>query len=314
MKYSYQQYRRIKHYIKTFKLRPSTRKTYKKTWDRFNRFISRFDVIPPNWEDRIIVWATHLADNRRKSATIRSYISAIRYCLGLDGVRVTHTNCELAAIIQAAKHENDQLYIRLPIQKHLIRLILNFIDTYYVKGKGQIFQGIWLKAIYSMAYHGMMRISELADSPHAVKAQDIIHGRNKGKITIYLRSSKTHSISDQPQIIHILAQPTWLHNCPVRLITQYANMRGRYAKYTEQPFFINQDGSPITPLQFRTNLKHILFTLGLPSELYGSHSFQSGKATDDKISGKSVETIRKEGRWSSSMVYKYIRTQYSKQN
>lgn len=112
MKYSYLQYKRIKHYIKTFKLGPSTRKSYKKTWNRFNHCISCFDVIPPKWEDRIIVWPTHLADNRRTSATIRSYISAIRYCVGLDAVRVSHTNCELAAIIQAAKHDNVQLYLQ----------------------------------------------------------------------------------------------------------------------------------------------------------------------------------------------------------
>lgn len=219
MKYSYQQYKRIKHYIKTFKLRPSTRKSYKKTWDRFNKFISQFDVIPPNWEDRIIVWATHLADNRKSSSTIRSYISAIRYCLSLDGIRVTHTSCELAAIIQAAKHENDQLYIRLPIQKHLMKLILEFIDSHFIKGRGQNYLGSWLKAIYSMGYHGMMRISELADGPHSVKVQDIVQARNKNKFTIYLRSSKTHSQADLPQIIHIKEQPTWGSNCPVKVIT-----------------------------------------------------------------------------------------------
>lgn len=310
MKYSYQQYKRIKHFIKTFKLRKSTRKSYKKTWNRFNKFISRFDVIPPKWEDRIIVWATHLADNRRKSATIRSYISAIRYCLGLDGIRVSHDNCELAAIIQAAKHENDQLYIRLPIQKHLMKLIHQFIEAHYIKALGQTYQGFWLQAIFSMAYHGMMRISELADSPHAVKAQDIIHGRNKNKVTIYLRSSKTHSISDQPQIIIIPELINWTRYCPVKLITRFALCRGRFARYPEQPFFINQDGSPITPQQFRSNLKFILFTLGLPSELYGSHSFRAGKATDEKLSGKSVKTIKSEGRWSTSTVYKYIRTQH----
>lgn len=314
MKYSYMQYKRIKHYIKTFKLRNSTRKAYKKTWNRFNRFISRFDVIPPKWEDRIIVWATHLADNKRKSATIRSYISAIRYCLALDGITVKHENCELAAIIQAAKQQNDQLYIRLPIQKHLVRLILRFIDTHYIKGQGQIYQGYWLKAIYSMAYHAMMRISELAESPHSVKAQDIIHAKNKQKFTIYLRSSKTHSLADQPQIINILEQPTWFGNCPVKLITAYANLRGRYARYPEQPFFINKDGSPITQQQFRANLKFILFTLGLPSELYGSHSFRSGKATDEKLAGKSVKQIKEDGRWSSSTVYKYIRTQVNKKS
>lgn len=229
----------------------------------------------------------------------------------MDGIRVRHDSCELAAIIQAARHVNDVLYIRLPIQKHLMRLILNFVDTHYIKGLGQTYQGSWLKAIFSMVYHGMMRISELADGPHTVKAQDIIHGRNKQKVTIYLRSSKTHSTADQPQIVIIPAQPLWTHNCPVRAITNYALCQGRIAKYPEQPFFTNQDGSPITPQQYRSNLRYILFTIGLQSELYGTHSFRSGKATDDKLAGKTVKKIKEDGRWASSTVYKYIRTNHN---
>lgn len=132
MKYSWRQFRRIKHLLKSLRLRKSTRKAYKKTWNHFNNFISKFDTIPPKWEDRIIVWATYLADNRRKSATIKSYISAIRYCLSLDGIRIPHSNCELAAIIQTAKCLNDKLYVRLPIQKDLLKLMLNFIQRNYI--------------------------------------------------------------------------------------------------------------------------------------------------------------------------------------
>lgn len=308
MRYSLTQYKRIRNYIKHFRLQPSTRKSYKKTWNRFNRFISRFDCIPPKWEDRIIVWATHLADNRKKSATIKSYISAVRYCLSLDGITVTHHNCELAAIIQAAKQLNDQLYIRLPIQKDLVQLMFKFVDSHYKIGKGQEYLALWLKAIFSMAYHGMMRISELTESQHNVRARDIIYGMNKNRITIYLRSSKTHTVADQPQIIQIKEEKKWGQYCPVKLITEYADARGRNSLYEQQPFFIQKDGSTITAQQFRMNLKYILFTLGLPSELYGSHSFRSGKATDQNIAGKTLRSIKEDGRWTTSTVYKYIRS------
>lgn len=308
MKYSWRQYRRIKYCIKNFRLQKSTQKSYKKTWDRFNRFISRFDIIPPKWEDRIIVWATHLADNRKKSATIRSYISAVRYCLSLDGIVVPHSNCELAAIVQAARRENDTLYIRLPIQRQLMKLILNFIRQHYSKARGQRYQALWLMAAFSLAYHGMMRISELTDGPHNLKAMDVVYAKNKGKITLYLRSSKTHTCADLPQIINIQALPNWNDNCPVKLINEYADTRGRSSLNQWQPFLIHKDGMPISQEQFRTNLKYILDTLGLPSALYGSHSFRSGKATDDKLAGKRVKTIKQEGRWTSSTVWKYIRT------
>lgn len=308
MKYSLLQYKRIRDLLRTYKLRRSTRKSYKRTWNRFNKFISKFDAIPPNWEDRIVVWAAHLADNRKKSATIKSYISAIRYCLALDGIRVSHNSCELAAIVQVAKQYNDQLYIRLPIQKNLLQLILNFTRTHYHQNLGQQYLAACLAAMFSIAYHGYLRISEITEGEHAVKAQDVIYATNKAKITFYLRSSKMHSIADQPQIVSISAKPHWGRNCPVKLITNFANFRGRQADFSAQPFFIGQDRRPITPQHFNTNLRYILHTLGLPSLLYGSHSFRVGKTTDGRIAGKSISTLKQEGRWATSTVFKYIRS------
>lgn len=307
MKYSLAQYKRIKYIIKNRRLRPSTRKSYKKTWNRFNKFISQFDIIPPKWEDRIIVWATHLADNRKKSNTIKAYVSAVRYCLSLDGIRIPHTNCELAAIVQAAKQANDQLYVRLPIQKNLLKLLLNFIRSTYIQQRGQRYLGLTLMALYSTAYHGLFRISEITQGPHNVKAQDIIYARNKKKVTFYLRSSKTHTIADHPQIVHVKNEPTWGLNCPIKILEDYIRIRGRNSTDAQQPFFMHRNGDPITQEQFRTNLKFVLFTLGLPSALYGSHSFRIGKATDQKLQGKSIQRIKEDGRWATSTVFKYIR-------
>lgn len=211
-------------------------------------------------------------------------------------------------IVQVAKQYNDELYIRLPIQKQLLQLILNFIRTYYQQNLGQPYQAACLSAMYSIAYHGYLRISEITEGPHALKAQDVVYATNKSKLTFYLHSSKTHTQADQPQIITIREHPTWGPNCPVKLITRYANFRGRKSEYHTQPFFILQDRSPVTPQVFNTNLRHILHTLGLPSLLYGSHSFRVGKTTDGKISGKSISTLKDEGRWATSTVYKYIRS------
>lgn len=221
---------------------------------------------------------------------------------------MSHQSCELAAIVQVAKQYNDELYIRLPIQKQLLQLILNFIRMHYELNLGQPYLAACLSAMYSIAYHGYLRISEIAQGPHAVKAQDVIHATNKSKITFYLRSSKTHTIADQPQIITIRSQPTWGRNCPVKLLNRFANIRGRKSDYPQQPFFILQDKTSATPQIFNTNLRFILHTLGLPSLLYGSHSFRVGKMTDGKISGKSITSLKEEGRWATSTVYKYIRT------
>lgn len=147
-------------------------------------------------------------------------------------------------------------------------------------------------AMYSASYHGLMRISETTEGEHNIKAKDVAYALNKSKLTLYLRSSKMHTTADNPQVIIIKKQPTWRDLCPVKLIENYANLRGRTSDYEMQPFFKHQNDTAISQQQFRTNLKYILFSLGLPAELYSSHSFRIGKATDEKLSGKSIAKIK----------------------
>ena len=63
---------------------------------------------------------------------------------------------------------------------------------------------ILLKAIYCMAYFGMMRVSELGLSDHTAKAANI-HIVNKDKILVALYTSKTHGEESDPQKIKITA-------------------------------------------------------------------------------------------------------------
>lgn len=48
-KYSLEQYYRIKDQIKAYKVTASTRRSYKRTWDRCNAFLLQFDKMPPSW-------------------------------------------------------------------------------------------------------------------------------------------------------------------------------------------------------------------------------------------------------------------------
>ena len=59
------------------------------------------------------------------------------------------------------------------------------------------------RAIFVLAYCGLLRIGELVKGNHPMKVTDVHKGKNKEKIQVILRSSKTHSKADLPQIIKI---------------------------------------------------------------------------------------------------------------
>lgn len=169
---------------------------------------------------------THLVDNRYQSNTVKSYISAIKYCLQVDGIQVDDSGCQLSALVRACHLQNDTIFIRLPIRVKMLNRLVRLTHTYFILGKGQVYLGRWLKVIFIMAYYGLFRVSELVGI-HAVKARDVVYSTRKNKVTIYLRSSKTHTTSDKPKVIQISGSRRMGDLCPFRIISEFAQVRGR---------------------------------------------------------------------------------------
>ena len=67
------------------------------------------------------------------------------------------------------------------------------------------------------------------------------------------------------------------------------------------------NGSPLTRSQFTGVLAKAIRCLGLPTQVYTSHSFRIGRASDLASKGLSNETIKQLGRWKSDAVERYIR-------
>lgn len=119
-------------------------------------------------------------------------------------------------------------------------------------------------------------------------------------MTIYLRSSKTHSQADKPRVIH-------KDLCPFGIIADFAQVRGRRTYTWKDPFLVHQDGSPIAEHQYRDNLAKMIAMLGYNPSFYGTHSFRCGRANDLKRSGRTIPYIKNEGRWTATgTVYKYF--------
>lgn len=277
----------------------STKKMYHSVWCNFNKFLLTFDDLPTTWEDKMVLYATFLADIGNHSATVSSYMSAIRYVLRHDGVEINDKCCRLSSIIRSCKLHNDVVTVRRPIRSGLLKLILERVNLIYLNS-GQPYLAALYRAIFASAYYGLMRISELVGK-HAVKAGDVHLSTNptKLKAKFVLRSSKTHNVGKRPQMVDIYPDYQVIRTplCPVSLISQYSGMRPP-RNSSESQFYVFSDGTPVAEHHVRGVLRKCIKQLNLPWKSFNFHGYRSGRATDLFKWNYSVDWIRKIGRWS----------------
>ena len=327
-KISTRQMESILESLKSSKHQPSTKYTYSKIWQKFNKFVIRLDRIPKKWEQRVSLYCGYIIDVQHlKSTTVKSYISAIKDTLVTDGYPWSDDDILLNTITRSCKLKNDVLKTRLPIRKNLLEVILYQLQRKFSKSNQPYLEIMYITA-FLLFYYGMLRVGELANSQHAIKAKDIHSGKRKNKILMILYSSKTHSKADIPQTItiqdediievhagkqrsssknklpHQFIQET--NFCPFLWTNRYLTARGGYLHKDEQ-FLIFSDGSPVEAGHIRKLLRQTLNEIGLQGTLYDVHSFRIGRATDLQKGGISVTEIKELGRWKSNSVYKYLR-------
>ena len=178
----------------------TTKENYYRIWKIFSDFYLKLDEKPIEWEDRITLFVGHLIQRNIKSTTINSYISALKNVLQSDNVKLNKDRSLLMSLTKACKLKNDTLVTRLPIHRELLvslnKAICHLFDQ-------QPYLSSLYRAMFNCSYFGLLRIGEVAESMHAIKAKDVFVGTNKPKLMLILRSSKIHWVSDKPQIIKL---------------------------------------------------------------------------------------------------------------
>ena len=294
--------------LKLKKNRQSTYENYYQVWKTFNKFLIRLDHMPDSWEERTALYCAYLVDTGRQSATIKSYISAIKCILKDDDYKWDENRVLLESITRACKLVNDRVKTRLPISEKLLELMLFELNRIYDQ---QPYLRIMFQTILAMGYHGLLRIGELVScGTHTILAKDVHVAKNKNKILIVLYSSKTHGKESRPQKVKITGKTEIRQGrffCPFTLIKQYMDKRGSYEEDNE-PFFIFRDGSHIKGDIVRKMMAVVLKKLGLNPACYSVHSLRIGKSTEMLKNGFSIPEIKRAGRWTSGAVYKYLRS------
>ena len=163
----------------------------------------KLDSIPQTWEERVEAYCAYLIEVKgRQSSTIRTYISAIKDVLASDGYIWNNNLVLLSSLTKSCKLHYDTQKTRLPIGRRLLNLILYEVQRKYAK-INQPYLEILFITCFLLAYYGLMRVGELTEGSHTLKAKDVhkTSAHDKQKIMIVLHSSKTHTIADPPQTI-----------------------------------------------------------------------------------------------------------------
>ena len=271
--------------------RASTRETYHKVWRVFNNILLRLDQSQKDvcWEERVVLFGSHLVDQGIQSSTIKSYFCAIKLILKTDGYDWDDNKAMLSTITKSCKILNDTVLIRLPIRRRLLDLILFEVQRIF---PGQPYLEKLYLGMFSISYYGMFRIGEISKSPHTMKAKDVHIASNKNKILILLHSSKTHGKGSYPQKIKIQAFQTRSNSffCPFKILREYLEARGDYENEMED-FFIFKDRATVQAENVRSILRKALKNLGLRADLYNTHSFRIGKAMEMMAANYKISEI-----------------------
>ena len=296
--------------LKTEGIKSSTKRSYYSAWKSFNQFFIRLDEKPDTWEDRLILFIGYLIQDNKQSQTIRCYVSAIKKVLRDDDIILNENKMLISSLTKACKIKNDRVRTRLPIQKGMLRIIIqntrDFFETLHQQYLADLYQ-----AMFSTAYFGLLRVGEIASGSHPILVNDVEMAANKKKIMLILRTSKTHGLGNKPQKVKISS--TKLRDCkinynqnycPYKLLRNYINRRPRYLNPNE-PFFVFSDRSAVSPDQLRKTLKTMLRCSGFDDRLYSVQSFRAGRAVDLNSMKISIESIKSVGRWASNSVFTY---------
>lgn len=203
----------------------------------------------------------------------------------------------LEGCVRAKGHSRDA---RRPITKSILTEIIAALPSVcYNEFEAKVF-----KAIFSMAYFGLFRISELvattlSGSSNQIKRKDVAITTNEQFMSVTLRIHKT-SQHGPPITLKLPREKT--HPCPVLAMLEYLSL-----KPAGTSAFSHSNGLPVTRQQVTAVLNKCLTRAGHSTQNFKTHSFRIGRATDLAIRGVPETDIMKLGRWSSQAYKKYIR-------
>ena len=93
-------------------------------------------------------------------ATVKSYVSAIKKTLVMDGYEWDDNLVVVWSLSKACRIINDRVKTRLPINCGLLEMLLFEIQRMFTVDN-QYYLEIMYKTLFAIAYYGLMRVGEI---------------------------------------------------------------------------------------------------------------------------------------------------------
>lgn len=235
-------------------------------------------------------------------STIATFISGISTFHKIHSWEDPSSAFIIRKLLEGCRRLRKHHDIRAPITESILSKISQILPNICFSS----FEVNLFRAAFFLAYYGLLRVSEIVlthpkQADRALLFSDIHIEEGSKALLVTIRISKTNQ-SGPPTKLRIPASNNQ-HLCCVSSIQQYLNLRPAGSPY----FFVHCNGMPLTRSQFSGVLAKTVRYLGLPSQLYPSHSFRIGRATELAAQGISSDRIKAMGRWKSNVVERYIR-------
>ena len=282
-------------------LSANTKMMYQTALRNFNKFMQTYciDILWPVPVKHIILYIAFCFEKNYSPSTIMAYISGISFMHKINGYTDPAANFAIQKMLEGCKRSRKTKDMRSPISLEMLEKILLVLKhVCYTDYETTLF-----KTVFSMAYFGLFRVSELVYTnldDRALTKDDIILEKGAQAVRITLKVTKTnqmgHSIT-----IRIAANEENIDMFD--LLKLYMSLVSPKAYY----FFCHADLKPVTRYQFCSVLSQACKLVGMNSKTIKSHSFRIGRATDLAKRNVSDDTIKQMGRWTSNSFSRYIR-------
>ena len=246
--------------------------------------------------EHVQLFITYLSRFRHLStSSIRCYISGISFYFKLHyNINPAHSFGITMLLKSYEKNSKTQL-VRKPIDLHLLGNLIESVNA----GRLCKYDRLCYIILYSLMYHGALRVSEICFSntaDHIIQFNNVCFSKSNSTIKLKLCSFK-HSNGSTPTIV------ISCNNILSKSINSFLSRRGS----KPGPFICHKSSKPFSRLEFVIQLKTDLKFLKYDPDHYNSHSFRIGKATDMAKAGASDSQIALMGRWRSNAFKQYIR-------
>ncbi len=284
----------------------STWETYRRALQKFKEFRGKLgwtDGWPLNTGE-VVAFVAQLCIEGLAASSINTYISAISFVHKINDWADPTSSFIITKLREGCKRLRPQSDSRYPITLPILQRIVSVLPSVCAS----TYEVILFRAAFLLAFFGFLRVSEFTCEKNQVNTGRTlslrdVHLEYGDQPSMHLKVKYSKTDQQGHAVTVIIAKFGDITLCPVKAMSEYLAVRAGNV----DPLFIHFNKEPLTARQVTHIMRRALEVVGVPQQLFSSHSFRIGAATSAAMCGFSDEWIKAMGRWKSSAFKLYIR-------